>query len=378
MKHGRFCILAVALFTATTIPANAGIQGQTDVSGGVPKNLLRRLGPGVNITRWFCYQGASVDTKHFASYFTAADFQALRRLHVTWVRLCVSPDVIYTKGSVNRTTLPFLDDALIKLKRSGIAVVVDLHDNGQLKLDAEGRDTSDFVQFWSEMARHYKGKDETQVVFELLNEPVFNHNPKTWFALQQKTVRAIRTIDPKRTIMVSGTSWSGIDAMLDLPVLPERNLIYTYHCYDPMTFTHQGASWVGDELRNMKNVPFPASEAAVESVIGDIPAQYQNSLRWYGKQPYNASYLRDRLKKASAWGSEHHVPLVLGEFGAYPPVSPVASRRNWFMAMKAAIDAVKVPYAIWGYDDALGLGRSLNPNGSLHLDAISSETVFSK
>ncbi|HTQ08736.1 MAG TPA: cellulase family glycosylhydrolase [Fimbriimonadaceae bacterium] len=344
-------------------------------AGGVPRDLLSKFRTGVNITRWFCYVGNPNDEDHFRDYLTEQDFAAFRHLRVTFVRLCISPEVIDESGAPKPRNLELIDAALERFRKAGIAVLWDLHDNGQLKLDEPGHDNSGFVRFWGAIARHYRGKLENEVVFELLNEPQFNKNPEVWYALQERTVQAIRAADPRRTIMVASTSWDGPDTFVKMAPLAESNLIYTFHCYDPFFFTHQGASWVGDQPKLFRSVPFPSSPEAVSAMIDQIPPQFQGALKWYGEQHFDAKYVRGRIAGPAGWGREHHVPVVLGEFGSYPPVSPVESRTRWFEAMRAAVDAEHVPNAIWGYDDAMGLGREMK-DGELKLDPVTLKAFF--
>ena len=356
------------------LPALASVSAQ--YSGGVPKPLLAKFSRGVNVTRWFCYLGNANDTDHFTSYLKDADLAAFKRLNVTWIRLCVSPECIYQDGHANAQNLPYLDQGVRRLESAGLAVLIDLHDNGQLKLDAPGHDNSGFVSFWEEMARHYKGQSETSTAFELLNEPQFNNNPQVWHALQAQTVRAIRAIDPRRTIMVSGTGWSGIEPLEKLEKLPESNLLYTFHCYDPFLFTHQGATWVGDPPQGLKSMPFPSSPDNIQEALERSNPKDADAIKDFGNHRYDAAYLLGRLKKGYEYGVVNHVPVVLGEFGAFPPVSPPDSRARWFEAMRAAIAALHVPNALWGYDDGLGLGRQVNGDGSLNLDKVTLEHLY--
>lgn len=341
--------------------------GQT---GGVTPSLLKKLNHGVNVTRWFCYQQNVHDSAHFAKYLNDQDFKAFKDLKLGFVRLCISPDVIYRDGKPDAVNLVAIDKAIELLRTKGLVVIWDLHDNGQLKVDEAGKNNDGFVEFWSEIASHYKHKFEDGVLFELLNEPVFRSNPQDWFSLQKRTVEAIRSADPRRTIMVSGTSWSGIDDLAKLPLLPEKNLVYTFHCYDPFWFTHQGASWVGDPPQGLKQVPFPATPDAVAKVIDLQSDKDKSTLESYGKQGFDANYLDARLQLAMQFASRYHVPLVLGEFGSYPLNANPADRARWFDAMRIAIDKNHVPNAIWGYDDGLGLGRSVDEKGSVKLDPV--------
>jgi aryl-phospho-beta-D-glucosidase BglC (GH1 family) len=358
----RSCFIAIALMGTTL----AGAQNLN----GVPKSLMSRFKSGVNITRWFCYLGPNPTTQQFETYFTEDDFATLKRIHATFVRLCVSPDVILHGSNIRPDVLEEIDRGLARLKAHHLAVLWDLHDNGQMKLDAPGHDNRLFVEFWSEMARHYRGRSYDSLVFELVNEPQFNQNPDVWFALQAKTVQAIRAIDPKRTIMVSSNSWSNIDNLKLLKKLAQSNLIYTFHCYDPFFFTHQGATWAGDQVKPFRHVPFPSSPEAVANMLNDVPEGSRDALKWYGSQKFDANYLYGRLRTAADWAEHNHVPIVMGEFGAYPLASKPEDRSRWFDAMRYAINRLKMPFCLWGYDDGFGIGREKRPDGSLKLDPI--------
>jgi hypothetical protein len=178
--------------------------------------------------------------------------------------------------------------------------------------------------------------------------------------------------------MVTSTTWSGIDTLTSMRPLGESNLLYTFHCYDPFFFTHQGASWVGDPPRDMRHVPFPSSPEAVSAVMGDQPESERGNLKSYGDARYDRAYLHGQIQKAMVWAAKNHVPAVLGEFGAYPAVSPQDSRTRWFQAMREVLSDLGVPNALWGYDDALGLGRTQNPDGSLNLDSVTLRGLFGK
>jgi hypothetical protein len=372
MKRGR--LLRAALGCAGLLAA-VPIADAQNSTGGVPAPLLAHFTRGANLTRWFGYVPASADAAYFQNYLTDADFAAFQRLQLGFVRLCVTPAVIYDHGQPKAAVLPSLDQALAHLTGANLAVILDLQDNGQLKLDAPNQDDSGFLTFWQAIATRYQGKYENLLVFELVNEPVFKKNPEVWYALQTRAVEAIRAIDPARAIMVSGTNYSSADELAQMTPLAEKNLIYTFHCYDPFYFTHQGAGWVGDKPKNFREVPFPASPEAVAGILAENQPQYQGDLEWYGRQGYDAAYLRGRLEKAMDWGRAHGVPVVLGEFGSYPKVAPPESRARWFAAMRAACAELLVPNSIWGYDDAMGLGRKIR-GGALWLDPVTLQNFY--
>ena len=344
-------------------------------SNDVPASILSRLDRGVNVTRWFCYLADPKDTTHFETYFKEADFAQLKTLGVHHVRLCVSPEAAYDAGKPNAATMPHLDRALGRLADHDLAVLLDLHDNGQLKLDSTG-DGDAFVAWWKAVATRYRGKNEGGMAFELLNEPVFEKNPEAWWSLQKRAVAAIRGVDPKRTIVVTGTGYGGIEPLTKLPVLPQRNLVYSFHCYDPFWFTHQGATWAGEAPKEIKGLEFPANPANVEAVASKMSKPYDDWIRDYGRQKPDAAWLLGRLKVATDWGAAHGVPVLMGEFGAYPPVAPPDSRARWFGAMRAAIATLRVNNCLWGYDDGFGLGRSVAPDGSVRVDPVTVKNLY--
>lgn len=342
---------------------------------GVPASIMKRLTRGVNITRWFNYTGQDHNVDHFKSYMIPADFTEFKTLGLGCVRLCVGPQEIYRDGAYDPITLSYVDKGVQQLIGDGLMVIWDLHDNGSMKLSDDPSTRPKFTQFWKAIAEHYKGKYEGSLVFELKNEPMFPKNPGDWYQLQEDTVKAVRRADPQRTIMVTDTSWSSIDTLAGFKPLPQKNLIYTVHCYDPFFFTHQGASWVGAPPSDLKQVPFPSSPEAVSAIMSKNPDKEASTLKWYGEQKFNAAYLESRMKMAMDYARANHVPIFLGEFGSNPPVAPEESRSNWFKGMRAAFDKTGIPWCLWGYDDGMGLGRRV-VNGQLVLDPNTLSSLF--
>ncbi len=368
-------ILTGGVLAATVALSNAAPFSQSQAPNGVPSALLQKLTRGVNITRWFCY-GSPTDTATFKGYLLDEDLQNFKRLGVHYVRLCISPEVIYRDGAPDPTNLQYIDAALDRLESAGLAVIWDLHDNGQMKLDAPDHDNTGFIKFWEAVANHYKGKHELSAVFELLNEPIFLKNADVWYKLQRQTVAAIRAIDPDRTVLISSNFWDGLDALTTMQPLEEKNLIYSFHCYDPFVFTHQGATWTGEQQKALKDIPFPSSPEGVAAMIDKIPSQFQAAVKDYGEHRFGAKYLEERLGSAMRWGAQNHVPVLLGEFGAYPPVSPPDSRARWFDGMAAAIKKLNVPNCLWGYDDGFGFGRTVSSDGKVHLDPLTLRHLY--
>ncbi len=179
-----------------------------------------------------------------------------------------------------------LDAMLPALKRHGLLVALDLHSppggrgtegwySGSaagLFSDAACQDR--FVRAWEHMARRYKGC-EVMWGFDLANEPVedaWTGDVDDWRELAGRAARAIRAIDPDRTLIVEPPEWGGPDALRRFLPLHVSNVVYSVHLYLPHEFTHQGVDHPAAPLRNpgvvgTKHWDKAALRAALEPVV---------------------------------------------------------------------------------------------------------------
>lgn len=94
------------------------------------------------------------------------------------------------------------------------------------------------------------------MAYEPLNEPHDVLVKAKWTALATKTLAAIRAIDANRTLVLDGDAWGGIAGLDNLEMPDDDLIIGSFHFYEPMLFTHQGATWVGKEHGTL-GVPWP-------------------------------------------------------------------------------------------------------------------------
>lgn len=366
----------LAALVAASLMGVAELAAGAKAPGGVPNSLWNHFTRGVNITRWFNYTGQNNPIDHFKTDFKPRDFQIFNDLKLGFVRLCIGPQEIYRDGDFDHQNMPFIDQGVAELIHNGQVVIWDLHDNSTMGLSKSEPARQGFLKFWQNVARHYRGQQEKMLVFELKNEPVFAKNPQDWYSLQAEVVRAIRKIDSRRTIMVSATEWSGIDALAQFKPLPETNLIYTVHCYDPFLFTHQGASWVGNPPSGLQHMPFPANEDVAKAILAINEPQNKGAILWYGNQKFDEAYLKGRMQVAMDYAHRNRVPMVLGEFGSNPPKALPDDRARWFAGMRKAFDSTGMAWCLWGYDDGMGLGRTVDASGHIHLERDVERNLF--
>lgn len=129
---------------------------------------------------------------------------------------------------------------------------------------------------WAYFAKRYRGIPNTELSFNLFNEPREVTEEEYW-RVGESLVRAIRSEDPERFIVADGIAWGG---------RPCRSLFklgigQALRGYKPMSISHYMASWVGTPSDDPVWPPAPASSPLygpgksplnVPLVIEDLPA----------------------------------------------------------------------------------------------------------
>ena len=341
-------------------------------SGGVPAVRLEELSKGVDVTQWFQVY-TKVNESHYENYMSNSEIALIAKLGLHHVRLCISPDFLYNPknpGVVSDAHIKLLKSAIHRFIHYNLAVIVDMHNTDKQDSEDNPQWVAGYPTFWGVLASRLRNLNPNKVFFEILNEPVFQGREWEWFELQDKCIAAIRKSAPKNTIIVSGPDWGGIDGLLKLTPVADRNVVYSFHFYDPMTFTHQGATWAGPIFPLLKDIPYPSSPAAVAKVLSQITNPEARSwVKQYGEQRWDRDKLKSRLDKAIEWAHRYDVSLYCGEFGVYALVAPPASRSRWFHDFASVLKASGIGYAVWGWDDSFGFGRHY-VNGKPVLDPV--------
>jgi len=342
----------------------------------VPAERLARLVTGANVCRWFRSPRRDSPT-HFDNYLPESEAALIARMGIQHVRLCVAPRVLMeaTTGAVREDRAPQLDAAIQRFHRAGLLVVVDIHNEDRpSELNPEWQNA--FVKFWTALATRLSQFDPNLTILEIINEPVFDQREEEWNSLNARLATAIRQSAPRHTIMTSGPNWGGIDGLKKLKLLPDPNVIYSFHCYDPFPFTHQGATWSSEDVKPLRGVPYPSSPEAVAPVLETLADQPRSRalIERYGRAHWNKEKLAARFQEGIAWGKRNSVPLYCGEFGVFPPYAKPEHRANWFRDFGAVLAENGVGWAVWGWDEGFGLNRR-NVDGKVVVDTVVAQAL---
>lgn len=368
---GAHVVVLLGILVACA-PAPFNDAAQRPSPTGVPAARLARLARCVDVARWF-WEVSDPSPHHFTSYLSDSDLALIHQLGFTCVRLSVDPNLIYHKASPSkpdRTVLTYVDDAVRRFLAHDLGVIIDIHDDPDKPLETDPDWAAGFAQFWRALAHHYSGWDANMVFLEVLNEPVFQQAPTRWLPIQQKLLNAMRAGAPNLTLIATGPLWSSVSGLLLVRPVADRNIVYTFHFYDPQTFTHQGAEWWVDGLdRYMHGLPFPVAPARCAAAVATFTnADVRQSARLYCAGQWDASKVTALIAQAAHWSTVNHVPIIAGEFGVYSKHVSTTDRLAWFHTVHAAFSKYGIGWNLWAYDDSYGLARQPDHPGAISID----------
>lgn len=190
---------------------------------------------------------------------------------------------------------------------------------------------------------------------EVLNEPVFQGREPEWQALQDSVLARIRSALPNATVVLTGNHWGAIDGLVGLHPVADKNVVYSFHTYDPPVLTTLGSFDTSLQSAALRRLPFPVTgpHACDAAVAATTDKRTADVIRYYCTENWTVAKLQGMVGQAAEWGRRNQVPLVAGEFGASDRLPP-ATRFTWISTMRRAFEANGIGWAIWGYDDSMG------------------------
>lgn len=332
--------------------------------------VLQALQRGVNLSIWFTYRGEpGIDPARW--YPDAADWRLIRSLGFGHVRVQFDP-AWFRDPARRDALLPArvfeLRRALSAAREQGLVVVLAAEPRGPEKsrLVRDEAGLRELEAFWRTFAKALRDIAPGQLVFEALNEPTETDAAANRI-LMHRLVRAIRSMAPEHTVVVEGHRYSGIDELLAFEPLPLPNLVYSFHFYQPHTFTHQGAFWGWPMFLQFKGLPYPSSPERLAPFVQAAEPEARQHIEAYGQQRWDAAQIAARMDAVQAWAARHRVPVWCGEFGVSRLGAPQASRRAWLADTRMAMEARGIAWSLFDYTGHFALvtgnagARALDP-----------------
>ena len=363
MAHSnRF--LGKTLFPALLACFSVVMQGQ-NATQDLAYQRVQRLQHGINASLWFAQSPRDYTVERLRTFTTADDITLMEKLGFDHVRLSVDATPL-TAELVGRSSssgfLAELDRVVDLMLQHHLAVIVDIHPEEPYKAALRTGDDAveHFAGLWSRLADHYSSRDPNMVFFEIMNEPE-QTDLYRWIGIEARVADAIRKAAPQNTIIATGAHWSGLSDLLQTEPLALKNVIYTFHDYEPFPFTHQGATWTDARVQPLRGMPYPSTP---DNVSGNLTQATSLSGQFFVEEYGLAQWDRQRVDRtiafAKKWSDTYGVPVYCGEFGVLRDYAPPTMRAAWLHDMASSLKAHGIGWAMWNYQANFGIVRKEN------------------
>ncbi len=295
--------------------------------------MLKEAGfyKGINLGGWFSQCDYSAE--RLDGFITAPDFARIASWGFDHVRIPIDYNVVQNAdGSMREDGLARIDAALALCDKNGLHAVLDLHKTQGFSFDEGEREAGffesehyqeRFYTIWETFAARW-GERADRVMFELLNEVTDEAYLPAWKRISAECIRRIRRLAPEVRVVLGSYHYNGAREVRYLPAPQDKNVLYNFHCYEPLKFTHQGAYW-NAECNNDNRYTFEESGAS---------------------EAYFEDLLSSAIEKAKAEGTE----LYCGEYGVIDVVPP-AEAVKWFRTLHAVFERHGIARAAWSYKE---------------------------
>lgn len=166
----------------------------------------------------------------------------------------------------------WLDKNIAWAKKHGIYLILNMHvPQGGFQSNAKGHalwqekmNQVRLKKLWRAIANRY-ANEPIIAGYDLLNEPGVPDSAGQWKQLAQDITDDIRTVDKNHLIIVERTNsinkkWTN-DEHQNMFLIDDPNVLYEFHFYSPIEYTHQNTPWTGlgdgGEYPNNNILSFP-------------------------------------------------------------------------------------------------------------------------
>ena len=310
---------------------------------------------GINLGGWFSQ--CDNTEKRYDNFIKKEDFGRIARWGLDHVRIPVDYELILEEDfSFKERGLRRIADCIAWCHEYGLHMILDLHktvgysfDKGEKESGLfEKKEYQDvFCAIWEEFAKRF-GRCEG-LAFELLNEVSDKSYCETWNRIIFRTVGVIRKYAPDIKILVGGYHHNSIAAIKDLDMPYDRNIVYNFHCYSPLIFTHQGAYWIAQMNRDFR-MSFDSNiedyrRYAAENIGNGHADDLDGAC---GK--IDASYFEGLFAEALKIAEERDVPLYCGEYGVID-LADARDTLEWYRCICSVFDKYGIGRAAWSYKE---------------------------
>jgi len=295
--------------------------------------MLKKLGyyKGINLGGWLSQ--CDYSRQRTETFITEPDIAKIASWGADHVRVPLDYNVLQNEdGSFSEYGFSKIDEIYDICRKYDLNVVLDLHKTPGFSFDFGEKESGFFVNekyqeifysIWAELASRY-GKYHDHIMFELLNEVTEKAFMESWKRISTECIKRIREKAPDTFILIGGYYNNAVSAVCDIGKPYDDKVIYNFHCYEPLKFTHQGAHWTPD-INPSERYSFDESNI-------------------------NEEYFEELFKSALDSAKENNTVLYCGEYGVIDVVSPEETLR-WYKVINAVFEKYNIGRSLWSYKE---------------------------
>ncbi len=310
---------------------------------------------GINLGGWLSQ--CDHTRERYETFITEDDIRTIRDWGLDHIRVPIDYELVEDEtGAPREEGFAVIQRAVDWSRKYGLNMILDLHKTFGFSFDA-GENESGFFEnaayqerfyrLWENLARRFARYEDT-LAFELLNEVTDRAYSDAWNRISSVCIERIRAVAPTVRLLVGGYWNNSVLALPDLLPPRDANIVYNFHCYEPVIFTHQGAPWIPGMAHDFR-IPLGVSyrrlaeESRRELVGSGIGFPGPESEAAFGRD-----FFETLFAGAVRLAEERDVPLYCGEYGVIDRAAP-EDLLCWYEAIHAVFEEYGIGRAAWSY-----------------------------
>ncbi len=315
---------------------------------------------GVNLGGWFSQ--CDYSEERYNKFITQKDFEVIKSWGLDHIRLPIDYNLVETKdGQPLEAGYNRIQNAIDWCKANKLNMILDLHKTAGYSFDQAHNEAGffdseplqeRFYKLWEQLANRFATAFDgsgNEICFELLNEVTEQSYCKKWNAIAKTCIERIRKIAPTTKILV-GSYWNNsLASVKDLDEPYDENIVYNFHCYEPLLFTHQGAPWVGKLMNPDFRFPLKSKFADYIKMTSEKVGQIGTAFGAFSPDAtVDVNYFETIFAEAVKISEDRNVMLYCGEYGAIEKATP-EDTVEWYKLISTVFNNHGIGRAAWSY-----------------------------
>ena len=312
---------------------------------------------GVNLGGWLSQ--CDHTKERYDTFITEKDIETIKSWGMDHIRVPVDYDLVEDKeGNYKEDGFGYIEKAIDWAGKYGLNMVLDLHKTFGYSFDDGEKEAGffdnekyqeRFYRLWEQFANRF-GKYSDRLCFELLNEVTAKEYCERWNRILTECIKRIRVIAPDIKILTGGYYNNSIMALKDLCDPYDENIVYNFHCYEPLIFTHQGAGWIPTMDQSFR-MPFELTYGEYSTYIKEQLGFESEEIDSFPKdQVMGEEYFELYFREAIRVAEERNVSLYCGEYGVIELADPEDAYK-WYSLISACFNKYGIGRAAWSYKE---------------------------